>query len=117
MSAERNSILQRLFDIAKGELAAPGFVAGVMARIDRLRWRAIFAWATLAVALAACAWLLTPMLAAVVQLLTQLLPQSLGPVEYPASWLGRLLAPLNSVATIAAAVLLLVSCVIRKLFR
>jgi len=117
MSAERNSTLQRLFDIAKGDLAAAGFVAGVMARIDRLRWRAILGWAALALALAACAWLLTPMLVAVVQLLAQLLPQSLVPVEYPASWIGRLLAPLNSVATIAGAVLLLLYSGIRKLFR
>jgi len=110
-------MLQRLFDIAKGELAAPGFVAGVMARIDRLRWRAILGWVTLALALAACAWLLTPVLIAVVRLLSLLLLHSLVPVEYPASWLGRLLAPLNSVAAVAGALLLVGYYVVRKLFR
>jgi len=117
MSSERNSTLQRIFDIARGELTAPGFVAGVMAGIDRLRWRTMIGWAALALALAACAWLLAPMLGAAVDLLTQLLPRSLFPPGPTSGWFSRLLAPLNSVAALAAVVLLVLHYAYHKLFR
>ena len=82
---ERDPLLQKLFDIANHDLPGEAFLAGIMAEIDALRRRAIIAWAAAGLVLAAAAWLLTPVMVAAVNLMSQALPQSLVEIDDPSS--------------------------------
>jgi hypothetical protein len=115
MTMERDPLLQQLFDLANRDLGGEAFIAGVMAEIDTLRRRAIFAWVAAGLVLAVAAWLLTPTMVAAVSLLSQALPQSLVDVDEPSALVGQLLSPLNSVAAVAAVVVLAIVFAYRKL--
>ena len=102
MTDERDPRLESMFDAAREELAGEEFAADVMARVDRLRRRALIGWAAVAVLLLAGAWLLSGPLTGAVGLVTQLLPQSLVEFEAGNELFAQLLAPINSVAAAVA---------------
>ena len=113
---ERDPLLQKLFEIANRDLAGDVFIAGVMARIDAQRRRAIVAWSVGGVVLAVAAWLLMPFLIGAVSLLSQALPQTLIEVEDPSALVNLVFAPLNSVAAAVAVTALVVVYAYRKIF-
>ena len=102
MTDERDPRLEALFDAARQEFSGDAFAAGVMARVDRLRRRALIGWASLAVAFLAGAWLLSGPLTDAVGLVTRLLPQSLVEFDAGNQVFAQLLAPINSVAAAVA---------------
>lgn len=116
MTDERDRRLEALFDAAREELSGDAFAASVMARVDRLRRRALFGWATLAVAFLAGAWLLSGPLTGAASLLTQLMPQSLVEFDEGNQLLAQLLAPVNSVAAAVAVGLLGFRFAYKKIF-
>ena len=113
---ERDPLLQKLFDIANHGLPGEAFVAGILAEIDALRRRAIIGWAAAGLVLAAAAWLLTPMMVAAVDLLSQALPQSLIDIDDTSTLISQVLSPLNSVATVVAVTVLAIVFAYRKIF-
>lgn len=98
MSTERDSTLQHLFDKAKQDLLGDAFVAQVVSRIDSLRRRALIGWSFVGLVLATCAWLLVPPLLEAVQLITQLLPETLIEFDDAEGIVTTLLSPVNSIA-------------------
>ena len=102
MTHERDTRLETLFDAAREELAGEAFAADVMARVDRLRRRALMGWAAVAAAILVGVVALSGPVTGAVGLLTQLLPQSLVEFEAGNALLAQLLAPINSVAAAVA---------------
>ena len=116
MTADRDPLLQKLFDAASHGLADDEFVARVMSKIDGLRRRALIAWAATGLLLAIAAWLLTPMMVGAVGLLSRALPQSLVEFDEPVALIGQVLSPLNSVAAIIAVSVVVIVYAYRKIF-
>jgi hypothetical protein len=116
MTMDRDPLLQKLFAIANQDLQAEAFIASVMSRIDALRRRAIIGWVTTGLALAAAAWLLTPTMVGIVDLLSQTLPQSLVEVDDAPAIISHVLSPLNSIAAAVAVTVLVLAFAYRKLF-
>jgi hypothetical protein len=116
MTMERDPLLQKLFDIANHDLPGEAFLAGIMAEIDALRRRAIIAWTAAGLVLAAAAWLLTPMMVAAVNLMSQALPQSLVEIDDPSAMINQVLSPLNSVAAVVTVTVLVMVLAYRKIF-
>ena len=113
---ERDPLLQELFDIANQDLAGEAFLAGIMAEIDALRRRAIVAWGLAGLVLAAVAWVLTPVIVAAVNLMSQALPQSLIEIDDTSSIISQVLSPLNSVAAVVAVTVLVIVFAYRRIF-
>ena len=116
MTSERDPALQALFDTARAEFDRGQFEADVMARIERDRRRSITSWIALLAAFAVVAWLFVPGVVTAINLVSQLLPQSLVDLDTAGSFFGPILAPLNSVATMIALGLLGVWLLYRKVF-
>lgn len=116
MTEERDPRLEALFDAARQEPSGDDFAAGVMARVDRLRRRALIGWASLAVAFLAVAWLLSGPLTEAVGLVTRLLPQSLIEIDAGDEFFAQLLAPINSVAAAVALGFFALRFVYKKIF-
>ena len=116
MTADRDPLLQKLFDAASQGLADDEFVARVMSKINVLRQRALIAWAATGLLLAIAAWLLTPTMVAAVGMLSRALPRSLVEFDEPLALIGQALSPLNSVAAIVAISVLLIVYAYRKIF-
>lgn len=116
MSMERDPLLQKLFDIAKQELPSKAFIAGIMSRINALRRRAIIAWAVTGSLLVLAAWVMAPTVVGAVNLLAQALPQSLVEFDEPASLIGQMLSPRNSIAAVIAITVLIIVFAYRKIF-
>lgn len=114
MTDERNPMLERLFRIAGAALADDAFVAGVMARIDRLRRRTIVVRCCLLLVFVPIAWLLAAPLLDAARLASDVLPTSL--VDVGAGQIRLLLAPINSVAGAAAIGFLVLWGVYKRLF-
>lgn len=114
MTDDRNPMLERLFRIAGAALANDAFVAGVMARIDRLRRRTIIVRSCLLLVFAPIAWLLAAPLLDAARFASEVLPTSL--VDIGASRIGLLLSPINSVAGAAALGFLVLWGVYKRLF-
>ena len=112
----RDPAIQKIFDIASSESGDDAFVAEVMERIARDRRRTITLWSLAAVAIAAVAWLFVPGIIHTVNLVTQFLPQSLIDIDFAGSFLGPIIAPLNSVSTVFALALLSAWLLYRKIF-
>lgn len=96
MTEEKDPVLQALFADAERPLADGGFTGRVMSRIDRGRRWALAARIGIGLALALCAGLAAPPLAAVADLLTQALALPLLRLDDPL--VARLLAPVNNIA-------------------
>ena len=116
MTDERDPRLEALFDAAREELSGEQFGAGVMARIDRSRRRALTGWAAVAVVLLAGTWLLSGPLTGAVSVLIQLLPQTLVEIDAGDVLVAQLLAPINSVAAAVAFAFLALRLAYRKIF-
>lgn len=113
---ERDPLLQKLFEIANHELPGEAFLAGIMAEIDALRRRAMIAWAVAGLVVAVAAWLLTPVVVAAVNLVSQALPQSLIEIDDTSAIVSQILSPLNSVAAVVAVTALVIGFAYRKIF-
>ncbi len=116
MTDERDPRLEALFDAAREELASEEFAAAVMVRVAHSRRRALLGWAAVAVVLLTGAWLVSGPLTNAVNLLTQLLPQSLVEVDAGNRFLVQLLAPINSVAAVVALGLFGLRLAYKKIF-
>jgi hypothetical protein len=114
MKDDRDPKLQYLFDAARQEAPSDVFLTTLMQEVARGRRRSIMRWSCVGLAFAILVWLATPMVVGAVNLVTQLLPQSLIDVE--GGFFAQLLAPLNSVAMLVAAVLLVGLYLYRKVF-
>jgi hypothetical protein len=96
MTDERVPGLQAMFDAARKETADEAFVARVMAEVEKGQRRTVIGWIIAGLLLAPVAWWLSTPLIGMVELASQLLPDSLITVEE--EWLAQLLAPVNSIA-------------------
>ena len=114
MTDERDPALQTLFADATEELAGKAFTAQVMSRIDGRRQTAWFAWISVALVLAACAWLLALPLQEAAHFLTQSLTLSL--IDLDDRLLAQLVSPLNSVAGALALGLIGLRIAYRRIF-
>ena len=112
----RDPALQKLFNIASRASGDDAFVAEIMERIARERRRTITLWSLAAVAIAAVAWLFVPGVIHTVNLVTQFLPQPLVDIDSAGSFIGPVIAPLNSVSTLFALALLSAWLLYRKIF-
>lgn len=115
MTEERDSTLQSLFAIASKDPADDAFTDNVMARIDRLRRRAVVGWSGVGLALLICAWLVAAPLQGAVPLVTQALPWAT--VDIDNSQIARVFAPVNSIGGIVVLALLGLRLAYRKLLR
>lgn len=115
MTTDRDPNLVELFARAEESFDDDAFVAGFMGQIDRERRKIVVIWVVLGLAIAACVALLASPLIAAVSLVTQLLPASV--IDIQAGWLRQFLAPVNSVAAIAALGILGIAWFFRKIFR
>ena len=106
MNNELDPEILALFDAAKQAPLDDGFVASLMAQIDRERRRTMGLWGLAALLFAAVFALLAGPIFAALELVGQLLPASI--VEIEAGWLKQLLSPVNSVAAALAIGVLLV---------
>ena len=114
MNSNLDPDLQRLFDSKVEDLDADRFTASVMAGIDSSRRASVIAWAAIALAFVASAWLLSEPVIGAVGVTTQLLPATL--VDIDNEWLSQLLSPINSVAAVVALLVLGVRAAWRKIF-
>jgi len=115
MTGDRDPGLQALFDAAPRASANHDFVARVMADIDRKRHRTIFGWAAAAVLLVPAVWWLSGPIVTMMNLVTQLMPDTL--IEVESGLLAQLVAPINSVAGIGGLLFLAGWMFYRKIFR
>ncbi len=114
MTSDRDAAIQNLFDTARADLDGKEFTARVMSEIDRgRRWSAL-RWLGIAAVLIACGLLLSGPVVDVVNVLGAILPASL--IEIETAWLAQLLSPINSVAAVVGAGILIVWGAYRKLF-
>jgi len=90
--------LQAIFDAAREGTADETFVAQVMADIDKIQQRTVIGWVVGGLLLAPVAWWLSTPLLSVIDLASQLMPDSLIAVEE--QWLAQILAPVNGVSGI-----------------
>lgn len=116
MTDERDPRLEALFDAAREDFPGEAFAADVMARVDRLRRRALMGWAAVAVVLLAATWLLSGPITNAANVLTQLLPRSLVEIEAGNELVAQLLAPINSVAAVVALGLFGLRLAYKKIF-
>jgi hypothetical protein len=103
--------IQALFAQAEQALDPEAFLGGVMARINRDRYRLLVVWAGLSLIMITGFLLLASPVIDAITMATSLLPVSL--VEVETDWVRQLLAPVNSVAAAIALGVL----AIRKFFR
>jgi len=115
MNDGRDSELQDLFAAATQEPVADDFTQQVMARVDRSRGRAVLAGIGIGLVFLVCAALLTGPVVLAVNFLTDLLPRSW--VEFNGSLVAQLFAPMTTVGTLVAAVILVIVGLVRMLFR
>ena len=114
MSSEYDPRLQALFGEARQAFDREAFTQNVMAQVDAGRRRAMAIWAIAAVAsIVVLVFLAAPLLTAL-QLMTELLPESV--VEIENNWAQLLLAPINSMAALIAVVALGVRKFYRRIF-
>lgn len=113
MTIDRDRTLQSLFDLASKDVSEDLFTAQVMSRIDRSRRRALIGWSTIGLLLVACAWLIATPLLNALPLITELAPATL--IELDNSRPAQVLAPLNSVAGVAALSVIVLRTIYRKL--
>lgn len=100
MSTEFDPRLQALFDRAEQPFDGERFLADVMQRVDRQRYRTMLGWSLLGLTiLMGFTFVASPVFAAV-NLVSQFLPMSL--VEVETEWLQMLLSPVNSIAAAIA---------------
>jgi hypothetical protein len=114
MTTDRDPILQSLFAIAKQDPVGDTFTDNVMSRIAKLRRRVLIGWVCAGLVSAAFAWLLTEPVLQTVDLVTQLLPESLFELEKPT--VAQFLAPVNSIAGVVALGLLGLRLAYKKIF-
>ena len=113
MTDERVPGLQAMFDAAREETADESFVDRVMAEVEKGHKRTVIGWIVAGLLLAPVAWWLSAPLLGMVELVSQLLPDSLITVEE--EWLAQLLAPVNSVAGVVGLAVLGAWLAYRKL--
>ena len=114
MADDRDSLLQTLFTEAQHDLVDEAFTSRVMARTRGRTYRVVFAWFSVALVLAASAWLLALPLQEFAQLITQGLTISL--FDLGDSWLAWFLAPINNVASLLILSVKVIR-IVRKKFR
>lgn len=114
MKDDRDPMLQNLFDAAREEASSDVFLTRLMREVARGRRHSIISWSCIGIAFAMLAWLAAPVLVGAVTLMTQVLPASLIDIED--EFFAQLLAPLNSIAMLVAAVLLGAFYLYRKVF-
>jgi hypothetical protein len=102
-----------MFDAARDETADESFVDRVMAEVEKGHKRTVIGWIVAGLLLAPVAWWLSAPLLGMVELVSQLLPDSLITVEE--EWLAQLLAPVNSVAGVVGLAVLGAWLAYRKL--
>jgi hypothetical protein len=102
-----------MFDAAREETADESFVDRVMAEVEKGHKRTVIGWIVAGLLLAPVAWWLSAPLLGMVELVSQLLPDSLITVEE--EWLAQLLAPVNSVAGVVGLAVLGAWLAYRKL--
>lgn len=115
MNTDHDPTLMSLFAQAETELDDDAFAQGVMRLIDRQRRTAMIAWSVLVIAALACLALFAAPVVAAVNLVTQLLPNSIVNIE--TELLQQLVAPINSVAFVLALGILVVFRFFRRIFR
>lgn len=113
MTADRDPMLQGLFDIARRDPAGEQFVARIMSDINRRRRWTMFARLFIGVVLLVGAWLVAVPVQDAVNLMIQILPESLIELEHQRA--ARVLAPLNSIAGLVAVGVLGLGLALRKL--
>ena len=114
MSTDRDPGLQALFDSTREELPLDAFTEQVMSQIDSARRRSIVFWSCVGLVVAVVGWFLAAPVQDAVNLLTQILPESLIDVED--EFLAQLLSPVNSVAVPIALGFLALRALYKKVF-
>ena len=114
MTNDRDPTLERLFASAGQDPADEAFTARVMTQIDRQRRKTAILWLCVAMILTPAAWLLGGLLQEAVLLMTQVLPAPVFHLD--PGWAASLLAPVNSVAGVAALTLVGLRMAYRRLF-
>jgi len=114
MSTDRDPGLQALFDSAREELPLGAFTEQVMSQIDTARRRSIVFWSCVGLVVAVVGWFLAAPVQDTVNLLTQMLPESLIDVED--EFMAQLLSPVNSVAVPIALGFLALRSFYKKIF-
>lgn len=100
MTTEFDPRLQALFDQAEQPFDGERFIAGIMQRVDRQRYRTMLGWSLVGLLVLIGFTFVASPIFATVDLISQFLPRSL--VEVETEWLQMLLSPLNSVAAAIA---------------
>jgi len=106
--------LQAMFDAAHEDTADECFVAQVMADVDKVQQRTVIGWVLAGLLLAPIAWWLSTPMLGLIDLASQLMPESLIAVE--GQWLAQLLAPVNGVSGIVGLTFLIGWGFCRKIF-
>ena len=114
MSTDTDSKLRALFAAASEDIEAQAFAKNVMAGVDQLRRRTMYGWATAGVLLVVVAAMIASPVQDAIGVVTQLLPQSV--VQFENRWAAQLLSPINSIAGVAAVLLLVLRAGYRKIF-
>ena len=114
MTEDRDPMLQAMFEAAAEEFPRDDFVAGTMAGIDRQRRRTMLAWLLSGLALVLMAWLAAEPLIDVVNLFSQVLPQSLVDIDNELA--SRVVAPINSISGAVGGGFLALWLLYRKIF-
>jgi len=114
MMDERDPGLLALFDSASRAHEDDAFVTRVMADINTLRRRSVIGWLVFGIIMAPVAWWLSTPITSVLDLASQLLPDSLIVVEE--QWMAQLLAPVNGVSGVVGLTILVGWWFYRKIF-
>ena len=114
MTFDRDPALQDLFSTAKKELEDDAFTAEVMSRVNKLRRRMLVSWIVVGLVLAVGVGVLSGPLLVAVNLVTQLLPESL--IELDDRLLAQILSPVNSVAGLLGLGFLALRLLYKKIF-
>lgn len=116
MNDEHDPLIQNLFDTARQEAPGDTFVAGVMAKVNMQRYRALLAWSVVGIVLLVAVAMLSGPVTEAVGLMTRLLPRPLVQVDFGNALLTQALAPLNSIAGVAGLGFLALGFAFRKIF-
>jgi len=96
MNTDKDPGLQAMFDRARQELPLDAFTNEVVSRIDAARRRSIVIYSCVGLVVAVVGWFVAAPVQDAVNLLTQILPESLIDIED--EFVAQLLSPVNSVA-------------------